>query len=84
MPGKGGRNGVEVNGNSNSSDADEMAAIEAITNALIQEVKASQEAASSPIANGQRPEIPEDDNEPKLLRIIIYETSVWQKIDQRF
>lgn len=81
MPQKGkGKSGAN---NNDGSDDGEMDAIEAITNAIIQEVKASQEAQMEPIANG-RTEIPiDDDNEPKLLRIIIYESSVWQYV-QRF
>lgn len=65
-----------------------MAAIEAITNALLSEVKANQEQkaaeeAEQSITNMTNTETMNDDSEPKLLRIIIYESNVWQYV-QRF
>lgn len=58
-----------------------MAAIEAITNALLSEVKANQEQkaaeeAEQSITNMTNTETMNDDSEPKLLRIIIYESNV--------
>lgn len=59
-----------------------MAAIEAITNALLSEVKANQEQikaeqeAEPSITNMTNTETMNDDSEPKLLRIIIYESNV--------
>lgn len=63
------------------TDENEMAALEAITNVVLQEVKASQDPNSPGnghigSGDGENKSEVEDDNEPKLLRIIIYETSV--------
>lgn len=71
--GKGGKGGA---------DESEMAALEAITNALLQEVKANQDPrANGHIGSGSDSDtdgrkVDDDDNEPRLLRIVIYETSV--------
>lgn len=64
------------------TDDSEMAALEAITNALLQEVKSGHNPnvpnghISSDSEEDEKRRAEEDDNEPKLLRIIIYETSV--------
>ena len=62
-----------------------MAALDAITQALLQEVKANQEEQEQlqnrqdpehSITNEKNEDAVIDDNEPKLLRIIIYESNV--------
>uniref|UniRef100_A0A336KAZ3 CSON001042 protein n=1 Tax=Culicoides sonorensis TaxID=179676 RepID=A0A336KAZ3_CULSO len=74
---------LKKGGKHGKSSESEMAAIEAITNALLSEVKANQEqqqkANEEPehsITNMTNTETMNDDSEPKLLRIIIYESNV--------
>lgn len=73
---------MKKGGKGGKDSESEMAAIEAITNALLSEVKANQEQqkaldeAEQSITNMTNTETMNDDSEPKLLRIIIYESNV--------